>query len=144
MPLQRVPDWPDRLHRMIESAAEVPFQLGTFDCCLHVCNCIRTMTVGAPDLAANYRGKYSDEAGAAQIYGASLEAFIANFAAELGCPEVPVTFARRGDVVFVDNGTPQGAIGVVSTDGRFASCASDKGLALVRLHRWKRAWRIGA
>jgi hypothetical protein len=143
MPLQRVPDWPERLHRMIESAAELQFEFGSFDCCLHVCNCIRTMTVGAPDLGAPYRGKYSDEAGAALIVGTNLETFIANLAQAWGCPEVPVTFARRGDVVFVDNRTPQGAIGVVSTDGRFASCASDKGLVMVRIHRWKRAWKIG-
>ena len=52
-------------------------------------------------------------------------------------------FARRGDLLFIDNDTPQGAIGVVGLDGRFASCASGKGLVLVRLHRWKRAWNVG-
>jgi hypothetical protein len=130
---------------MIESAAELSFEWGRFDCALHVCNCIRAI-VGV-DPAAEYRGKYSDEAGAATIFGgnsgASFEQFIATMCAALDFPEVPVTFARRGDVVFIDNGTPQGAIGVISTDGRFASCASDKGLVLVRIHRWKRAWTIG-
>jgi hypothetical protein len=143
MPLKRVPDWPIRLHRIIESAAQLSFEWGTFDCALHVCNCIRAITVGSLDPAAAFRGKYSDEAGAAVIYGASFEEFIATTCTSLAFAEVPVTFARRGDVVFLNNGTPQGAIGVVSLDGRFASCASDKGLVLVHMHRWKRAWQIG-
>src|SRR5579872_5334824 len=131
MPLKRVPDWPARLHVMIDSAAELSFEWGMFDCALHVCNCIRTMTTVDP--AADYRGKYSDEAGAARIYGSSFETFIAGITATLQMPEVPVNFAQRGDVVFIDNGTPQGAIGIVSLDGRFASCASEKGLTSVRI-----------
>ena len=143
MSLERVQDWPSRLHRMIESAAQLSFEWGRFDCCLHVANCVRTITKAEIDPAALYRGKYSDEAGAAAIYGDSLEAFIVKLTAELGCPEVPVTFAQRGDVIFLDNDTPQGAIGVVSLDGRFVSCAGEKGLILVRLNRWRRAWKIG-
>lgn len=141
MSLQRVPDWRLRLGQIIESATQLKFEWGVFDCALHVCNCIRATT--GVDPAANYRGKYNDEAGAAAIYGASLETFVAQTAAQLGCVEVPVTFGRPGDLVFFDNGTPQGAIGIVSNDGRFATCAADKGIALARLHRWKRAWQIG-
>lgn len=141
MKLTRFHDWPERLHRMIESAGELSFEWGKFDCALHVCNCIRALVDVDP--AIEYRGKYSDEAGAAQIYGESFEQFIAKSCASLGFTEVPVTFARRGDVVFIDNATPQGAIGVVSSDGRFASCASEKGLVQVRIHRWKRAWNVG-
>lgn len=139
--LQRLPDWRERLDRMIESGAQLAFEWGTFDCALHVSNCIRAVVDVDP--AAHYRGTYHDEAGAAAIYGASFETFIANTADALGCEEVPVTLARRGDVVFVDNDTPQGAIAVVGLDGRFASCAGQNGLVLVRMHRWKRAWKIG-
>lgn len=140
MPLTRRHDWHFRLAQILESAAELSFEWGTFDCALHAANCVRAAT--GVDLAAPYRGTYSDEAGAAKIYGESLETFVANLAVSSGMPEVPVTFARRGDMVFVDNGTAQGAIGIVSLDARFASCASD-GLVLVRSHRWKRAWRVG-
>lgn len=139
--LVRHQNWPSRLHRIIDTARQVPFEWGVFDCALHVGNCMRAV-VGV-DPTAPYRGKYHDEAGAAAIYGPSLAAFAAGIAATLGCPEVPVTFARRGDVVWIDNATPQGALGVVSTDGRFASCVSDNGALLVRMHRWKRAWRVG-
>jgi len=141
MTLKRCHDWRERLDRMIDSAREVPFEWGRFDCALHVANCVRAIT-GCADPAAAYRGKYSDEAGAAAVYGASLEAFIAAQAAALGLSEVTPTCAQRGDVVFVDNGTPQGAVGVVSCDARFASCASDRGMALLPVSRWRRAWRV--
>jgi hypothetical protein len=141
MPLKRLPDWRFRLGQMIDSAAELSFAWGTFDCALHVCNCIRAITGSDP--ALEYRGKYQDEAGAAALYGSSLETFIEQKAAQLGCEEISVTFAHRGDVVFVDNGTSQGALAVVCGDGRFASCAGEKGLVLVRMERWRRAWKIG-
>lgn len=126
---------------MIESARELGFEWGVFDCALHVSNCIRAIT--GVDPAESYRGTYSDEAGAARIYGSSFENFIANQALALGLKEVPVTFARRGDVVFVDNNTPQGCIGVLSMDPRFVSCAAHTGLVLVPIVRWKRAWQVG-
>ncbi|HEY3972307.1 MAG TPA: hypothetical protein VGM18_04835 [Candidatus Sulfotelmatobacter sp.] len=143
MPLQRIPNWRERLGQIIASAGELEFQWGVFDCALHVCNCIRAITTTAIDPGHSYRGTYSDEAGAAAIYGSSLEQFVAGIAATLALPEVAPTFARRGDLVFIDNGTAQGAIGIVSLDGRFASCASDKGLAMIRIRHWKRAWQIG-
>lgn len=141
MTLKRKSDWRFRLGQIIETARELEFEWGVFDCALHVCNCMRAMTDVDP--AASYRGKYNDEAGAAAIYGASFEQFIADTAVQLGCVEVPITLARRGDLVFVDNGTAQGAIGVVSLDGRFASCAAQNGYALVRMNRWKRSWKVG-
>jgi hypothetical protein len=141
--LKRLPDWRSRLGRIIDSAREVPFQWGVFDCALHVSNCIRAIT-GASDPAASFRGKYSDEAGAAAIYGSSFEQFIAAQAQSLGLEEIaPVTLARRGDVVFVDNATPQGCVGVVSLDARYVSCAGEKGIVFVSIDRWRRAWRVG-
>jgi len=141
MTLQRLPDWRFRLGQIIESARELEFEWGIFDCALHVCNCIRAIT--GVDPAEKYRGTYSDEADAARIYGSSFADFIANQVAALGMNEVPVTFARRGDVVLVDNNTAQGCVGVVSMDPRFVSCAGEKGLILVPMVRWKRAWRVG-
>lgn len=141
--MERHHDWPIRLGRIIESARELSFEWGVLDCALHVCNCIRAITVEAVDPAAQYRGVYSDEAGAQNIFGSDLAGFAAATAAALGMPEVAVTFAGRGDVVFIDNDTAYGALGVVALDGRFASCMSDKGLAFIPMRRWKRAWRVG-
>ena len=141
MALKRVPNWRTRLHQIIHSAQELSFEWGTFDCALHVCNCIRA--IAGVDPAASYRGKYADEAGAAAIFGSSLQTFIAAQCTALAMPEISVTYARRGDVVFIDNGTPQGAVGVVSTDPRYASCVGSKGHVLVAIHRWRRAWQVG-
>ena len=141
MTLKRVPDWRFRLGQIIDSARQLQFEWGVFDCALHVSNCIRALT--GVDPAANYRGTYSDETGAVAIYGASFEAFIAAQASDLGLVEVPVTFAGRGDLVFLDNNTPQGCVGVVSLDARFVSCAAANGLLLVPITKWKRAWRVG-
>jgi hypothetical protein len=126
---------------MLESEQQLRFEWGVFDCALHVCNDIKAIT--GVDPAAAYRGTYSDQAGAAAIYGSNFQQFIEATCSALGMPEVPVTFARRGDVVFIDNDTEQGAIAIVSLDGRYASCASDQGMALVPMARWKRAWQVG-
>lgn len=144
--LQRVHDWPERLHRIIASAREVPFQWGRFDCALHVCNCIKAMTGDLVDPGAGYRGTYSTEAGADAIFLAgfsNLGDFAASIAATYSMPEVGVNYARRGDLVWVDNGTTYGALAIVGLDGRFATCASSAGLAHVRIQRWRRAWQVG-
>ena len=140
MSQQRLSDWRLRLDQTIDKARQLNFEWGVFDCALHVSNCIRATT--GVDPAESYRGTYSDEAGAARIYGSNFEDFIASQSAALGLKEVPVTFARRGDVVFVDNNTTQGCVGVVSMDPRFVCCAGDKGLILVPIVRWKRAWQV--
>lgn len=142
MKLTRYHDWPERLSQILSTANAAGFQWGTLDCALSVCNCIRAMT--GEDPGADYRGKYSDEAGALAITGPDLGAFIAGIAASYSMEEiVPVTFARRGNVVLVDNGTPQGALGIVSLDGRYAACMGDSKMLHVHMHRWKRAWRVG-
>jgi hypothetical protein len=148
MRLVRHYDWPERLNRVLEAARSAEFGWGTFDCALHVANCIRGIVTSGVDVGASYRGKYSDEASAIAIFGTDLGAFAATIAATFGMEEVMPTLARRGDVVFVDNSTPQfpspyGALGIVSMDGRFAACASTKGLVHVHMQRWKRAWRVG-
>lgn len=141
MPLTRVTNWRTALATLLAASAEATFAWGTFDCALHVCNCIRAITDVDP--GSSYRGKYSDETGAIAIFGSSLATFAAGIAASLGCAEVSVTFARQGDVVWIDNNTEYGALGVIALGGRFASCATDKGIVLVPMKRWKRAWMIG-
>lgn len=141
MPLQRLHDWPVRLDRILSTARYVTFEWGQFDCALFVCACIKAMTGADP--GAPYLRTYANEAGAIAIYGGDLAAFAATKAAALGMPEVPVPYARRGDVVFVDNGTLHGALGIIGLDGRFALCASDTGMVMVRIDRWKRCWQVG-
>jgi hypothetical protein len=57
--------------------------------------------------------------------------------------EVAPRLARRGDVVFVDNSTAEGALGLVDLSGTCAACVSQDGYRRVPMRRWKRAWRVG-
>jgi cell wall-associated NlpC family hydrolase len=141
MPLKRSQNWPRKLAQLIGSAREVPFQWGQFDCALFCCHWVRELT--GVDPGAAYRGKYSTEAEAQAIFGADLGVFAASIVLPLGAVEVHPNFARRGDIVFVNNGTSYGALGVVSLDGRHASCVSSNGVVNVHMHRWKRAWQVG-
>lgn len=102
------------------------------------------MTMGAVDPGASYRGTYSTQLGAEAIFGSNLGDFASTILhGTYLCPEVDVAFARRGDVVFLDNGTADGALGVVWLDARFAVCASSTGLVPARKSTWRRAWKIG-
>jgi len=141
LPLKRKFQWERTLANRIWTARELTFAWGKFDCAIWTADWIRDAT--GVDPAANYRGKYSDEAGAAAIFGSDLGAFAATIAAQIGAPEVRRTFARRGDIVFVDNGTPAGCLGVVNLCGQRAACVMQKGMTLVRMERWRRAWQIG-
>lgn len=143
MKLTRYHDWPERLSRIIASAPEAGFQWGIRDCFFSACDCIRAMT--GEDPGASLRGTYSDEAAALAIVGSDLgEAFATRIAASYSMEEIiPVTFARRGDIVLVNNGTPLGVLGIVSLDGRYAACMGESRMLRAHMHRWKRAWKVG-
>jgi len=129
--MKRHSNWATRLHLLIESSKDVTFDWGKYNCGLFVARWIREAT--GVDLGTPYVGKATDEASAE-----------ANGMLEIS----PITYAQRGDVVWLDNSTPAnpskyGALGIVSLDGRYAVCMSEKGTVRVHLKRWKRAWRVG-
>lgn len=142
--MKRVDNWMQRLHGLIATSQAVTFAWGRYDCAMFVCAAVREIT--GVDIGLPYRGTYSDEAGAEKLFlsgHADLNSFAASIAAANGMPEVDPQFSRRGDVVWVDNKTQYGALGVVGLDARFALCMSDQGLAPVHMQHWKRAWRVG-
>jgi hypothetical protein len=139
--VKRFPDWEARLAAYTASAQKQKFAWGTFDCALAACGAAQAIT--GEDPAASVRGKYSTEAQAQALFGASLGNFAASIAQTIGAKEVRPTFGRRGDIVLADNGTPSGALGFVDLSGRFAWAASDKGMARLTMKRWKRAWLVG-
>lgn len=149
--MQRLPNWQRRLANTISTAHEVPFEWGKWDCALAACRLIHSIT--GVDPAEKYRGTYSTEAEAQAIIGPDLGQFVAGIAQSFGMEEVPPTYARRGDVVLVNNTPPQESgqpaptpttsLGIVGLDPRFAHCASDQGMKRIAMHRWLRAWRVG-
>lgn len=120
------------------------FEWGKFDCALAACDAIKAIT--GVDPGEKFRGAYStaEEAGALiAAAGGTFGDFAAAIAAEYGMQEVGPRLARRGDVVWVDNGTPEGALGIVDLTGTRAACAATTGRLLIPMRRWRRAWRVG-
>jgi len=148
--MTRHSNWATRLHLLIESSKDVTFDWGKYNCGLFVARWIREAT--GVDVGAPYVGKATDKASAEAIFlngFPDLGSFAASIAEAHGMTEVlPITYAQRGDVVWLDNSTPAnpskyGALGIVSLDGRYAVCMSEKGTKRVHMQRWKRAWRVG-
>jgi hypothetical protein len=143
MALKRADDWPERLHEAIQAQRRLPFAWGSHDCALFVADCIWAMT--GTDLAADYRGKYTDEAGAAatikQVTGGSTVEDVAIKAAkDHGLAEISPKLAQRGDMLLFDlAGGP--TLAIVNLDGVHALAVSPKGLTRLRTLDAKRAWR---
>ena len=75
---------------------------------------VMAMSVDGIDLAAPYRGTYSDAAGAAAVIadatgGGTLEDLMVMIAAQYTLPEVAPTFAWRGDIALFDTPLPDAA-----------------------------------
>lgn len=150
--MKRLSNWQALLAAQIEKAQHAKFEWGVFDCALAACDAVLAMT--GEDPGAPYRGKYKTQAEANALIGSgngALGNFASTVAASIGAKEVPKLFARRGDIVLVNNAPANNgrshplstALGFVDLSGRFALCASEKGLVRVPMERWLRAWRIG-
>ena len=144
--MQRFPDWPRRLHLLIQSSHGITFDWGRYNCGLFLARWIREAT-GA-DVGAPYMGVATDEASADAIFlaafsGASaLGNFAASIAAAHGMAEVAPNFAQRGDALWLDNDSTYGALGMVGLDPRFAFCMGPAGVKRVHMQRWRRAWKV--
>lgn len=136
----RLPDWERRLAAHFERSHIRAFAWGVFDCALAACEAVEAVT--GTDPGKSYRGKYTSGAEASTITDNDLGEFAAGVAKAAGFAEVAPTFARRGDLVLVDNGDPAHALGTVDLTGRFAWCAFERGFIRFSIDRWLRAWRI--
>ena len=144
--LKRHEDWQTRLHTHITECSRTPFEWGKHDCALFVADAILAHT--GVDVAADFRGKYSDEKGAmatiAKVTGGKTVEDAAVYAANKhGLKELPsVLFAQRGDMVIFD-GAEGPAVGIVCLNGREALFVGPAGLRKVKVAKCRRAWRIG-
>lgn len=137
--MERFHDWPERLAAHIASAREAQFRWGSFDCALFAAGAVHAMT--GVDLAADFRGKYSDEVQARSLFAAALDH------ASGMLPPIELGFARRGDLVLVKNGSvlsgvSEPGLAIVGLDGRRALAAAERGLVYISRANWIRAWRV--
>jgi hypothetical protein len=145
MSTKRKQTWPEELHTFFQARKETPFNWGTNDCCLFCADAIEAMT--GTDPAPEFRGKYSDQAGAMAAIksvcnGATVEDAIAYVATVNGLTKLStVLLAQRGDLVALDSGAGIAA-GIVHLNGREALFVSDTGLRRLPLRKCKSAWRV--
>lgn len=97
----RFPQWEKRLAAIIDSGRRVPFRWGIRDCAIFAADCVWCLT--QKDAAAQWRGKYHDEAGALRFIAAAggLEQL-----AEQGMGAAGIAFERLGNPLFGQRGDP--------------------------------------
>lgn len=146
MPLTRTPYWDTReLHDFLLERAAQPFAWGSNDCCTFPADAIQAFT--GVDLAAPFRGKYTDEAAAfaaiRSIAGGRTVADAAAWCAQQqGLTEhLHPLMAKRGDLVVMQN---EGSLiaGIVHLNGRHLVTVSATGLVRLPITAVRRAWAI--
>ena len=140
--MQRHPDWPGRLLRVIKQNRYKPFEWGEHDCALFACSVVHEFT--GVDFAESFRGHYSTKRGAAMALRAfaagGLTKTVEKMADAHDCPEISVKRARRGDVVLCDQDGMK-ALGICL--GATFAAAGPNGLTFPSMSRADRAWSVG-
>ena len=147
--LDRFGDWEVRLHGYLTENQSRNFSYGEWDCALFVCGAIEAMT--GIDPARWFRGRYHNrnEARAAMREAcgtARFEEFFESMAERYHMKEMPISFARRGDMVFVYH-EGRASLGIVGMDGQRCIILGEtrrgiQGLGFVPLADAVRAWRV--
>lgn len=146
MSLMRTETWAEgEFDAFMRSRAETPFAWGSNDCCLFPADAIQAFT--GTDIAADFRGKYSNEAEAfalvKTVAGGTTVADAAAYCAEkYGLVEWKFPLqAQRGDLVVIQNGDTL-ISGIVHLNGRHVVTVGEKGLFRVSITNIKRAWKV--
>ena len=144
--LARVDHWRTQAyHRFLLDHARTPFQWGVADCATFAADGILAQT--GTDIASDFRGKYSDEAGAwaaiKTITGGTTVADAAAWCAvKHGMVELQHPLqAQRGDLVTVEDSGNEVA-GLVHLNGRDVVVVGQHGLHRVPITKILRAWRV--
>lgn len=143
--MARLHDWQERLSAVLGGAAARAFAYGEHDCCLHAADCIEAVT--GDDVAAAWRGQYSDEGGGMVLAKArSLAQLAARF-----LPPIDRAFARRGDVALAPIGErpgPHRAMMLLVVDGVVLRGPAGRFVMEIDGQPWRmskrvRCWRVG-
>lgn len=142
--MTRYPDWERRLSEFLQTNSERPFVWGQWDCILMAASCVNAMT--GVDVAARYRGQYSNQTGAREMLRELGEGTLLRTVNAVFQPK-KVSRVQRGDLVWRD-----GAVGVsLGADAAFLTdpdlleeyAAPRLGnLFLLRRSHWQRGWTV--
>lgn len=145
--LTRVRHWDTcAFHQFLIERAQAPFAWGGNDCALFAADGIEAMT--GVDIAADFRGNYSDRDGAFALIGeltggSSVAGAAAWCAAKHELPEWPnAKFAQRGDLVVFTNSTGELIAGLVHLSGRHIVAVGEEGLYRFPITAVERAWHV--
>lgn len=133
--MTRDESWPALLYAEVEKHKGVPFQYGTFDCCLFAADCVKAIT--GVDLADTFRGTYNDETGALKILAAN--GYCSGIATGKLGDAIDIRMAQRGDVVIRITDSIE-SLGICL--GQFSAFASMEGLVFLKTLDCLRAWRV--
>lgn len=146
--MPRLKGWRPALFAAIDAHRGKPFQWGVHDCAVLAADAVAAMT--GEDLAAAYRGKYTDRDGAGLLLAEHGFLDAVALAADR-FEEIPVSRAGVGDLAAIpigSNSVPvelQGvgslALGIVT--GPVIAVMTAKGLSSVPLAAAVRAFRVG-
>lgn len=142
--MMRLPDWEERLSAYVASVRRRPFAWGEHDCILFAAAAAEAVT--GEDVAAGYRGKYRDKAGAAAILQAQgAGTLLATVDATL--PRRKPALARRGDWVWYLGavGLCMGRDALFVGEERLAEAAGvlmREGLITIPRPLWEKAWAV--
>lgn len=132
----RLQDWRTQFGALVQSRARTPFAWGRNDCALWAADCVWAITGADP--AADLRGAYSTEFGAARVL--LQRGGLAQIATDALGPPIAPLLATVGDVVLVR--TAQGdALAVCNGDHLLGPTSN--GLAVYSLADGLQAWRVG-
>ncbi|TPN44466.1 hypothetical protein FJ981_28125 [Mesorhizobium sp. B1-1-4] len=140
--MNRLPDWPARLHDFIDGVKRSPFAWDGHDCFIGwAADAVLAMT--GEDIAARYRGKYKTaKGGAAVLRRAGFDNLADGMASLL--PEYPegVSRAKLGDIAAIPTDGPFGwSLGIVN--GETILTAGEKAMGVSPLLTATRAFRVG-
>lgn len=131
-------------HEFLRERARAPFAWGENDCALFAADGVRAIT--GVDIAADFRGKYSDEKGALalikQLTGGSTVADAAAWCAQKhGLTEWKhPKCAQRGDLVVFEAAGSALVAGLVHLNGAHLVAVGEAGLFRFPISKVLRAW----
>lgn len=134
-------------HDFLVARRTVPFAWGTNDCAIFAADAIEAIT--GTDIAAEFRGKYTNELGALRAVkeiagGVELADATAYCARKYGLEQYDYPLlAKRGDLVVVRNSDGAEITGVIGLDGRYVLSPGDEGLVQLPITSVVMAWSLG-
>lgn len=135
--LTRLPDWDRRLARAVDRHADIPGEWGVADCLLTCADIVEAVTGFDP--AADIRGRYKTEAGAARLLRKRGYTDVEAALADLFQPEA-VLMAQRGDLGMVERGGRLTACFITDKGG---AAKTERGLSFFPQTELKTAFRVG-